>query len=70
MKNLLAALASFFIPGLGQLCRMRIFSAIFWFVAASIAHGFGWSLLSGTGYAWVPPFIVHVFSAMNAAKSR
>lgn len=54
--NVLAALASFFIPGLGQLLQGRIFMAIVHFVFA----GFLWIFLLG--------WIVHLWSILDAAK--
>ncbi len=35
-NNVLAALASFFIPGLGQLCQGRLLSALFWCVISGL----------------------------------
>lgn len=54
--NVLATLASFFIPGLGQLLQGRIFMAIVHFVFA----GFLWIFLLG--------WIVHLWSILDAAK--
>jgi len=54
--NVLAALASFFIPGLGQLLQGRILMAIVHFVFA----GFLWIFLLG--------WIVHLWSILDAAK--
>lgn len=45
--NVLAALASFFIPGLGQLCQGRLLSALFWFVISSLLW---WVLLGWLGH--------------------
>jgi TM2 domain-containing membrane protein YozV len=56
--NVLAALCSFFIPGLGQLLQGRLFTALIHFVAAGIFWIFylGW--------------IVHIWSAFSAAIYR
>jgi TM2 domain-containing membrane protein YozV len=35
--NVIAALCSLFVPGLGQLIQGRLLSALFWFIAACIA---------------------------------
>ena len=56
--NVIAALASFFIPGLGQLLQGRLFMAIFMFVLA----GFLWLLLLG--------WLVHLWSILDAALWR
>jgi TM2 domain-containing membrane protein YozV len=58
--NVIAALASFFIPGLGQLIQGRMMKAIVMFVLAAIL----WWFLLG----WV----IHLWSILDAAlwKSR
>ena len=53
--NVIAALASFFIPGLGQLLQGRLFAAIVQFVLAIAL----WIVLLG----WA----VHLFSIVDAA---
>jgi TM2 domain-containing membrane protein YozV len=54
--NVIAALASFFIPGLGQLLQGRVGIAILQFVLAAIL----WFLLLG--------WIIHLWSIIDAAK--
>jgi TM2 domain-containing membrane protein YozV len=57
--NVIAALASFFIPGLGQLIQGRFFAALFFFVLCSIMWVFllGWliHLLAVLDAAWYKP---------------
>ena len=53
--NVLAALASFFVPGLGQLLQGRLLMAIFQFVLAAVL----WFVLLG----WA----VHLWSVLDAA---
>ncbi len=58
--NVLAGLASFFIPGLGQLVQGRVLAGFIHFVAAGVFWFFlmGWvvHLLSAVGAAmWKPP---------------
>jgi TM2 domain-containing membrane protein YozV len=53
--NVIAALASFFIPGLGQLLQGRLLMAIFQFVLA----GALWVVLLG--------WLVHLWSVLDAA---
>jgi TM2 domain-containing membrane protein YozV len=53
--NVIAALASFFIPGLGQLLQGRLFIAIVQFVFAAVL----WLILLG----WV----IHLWSIIDAA---
>ena len=54
--NVLAALCSFFIPGLGQLLQGRLFMAIVQFVLAAVL----WFFLLG--------WIVHIWSIIDAAR--
>ena len=56
--NVLAALCSFFIPGLGQLLQGRLLVAIFMFGLASLL----WLVWLG----WV----IHLWSILDAAKYR
>lgn len=53
--NIIAGLASFFIPGLGQLVQGRILSALFFFLLGC----FLWFFALG--------FIAHIWSAISAA---
>ena len=53
--NVIAALASFFIPGLGQLLQGRLIIAIVMFVGAAVL----WFLLLG--------WLVHLWSVLDAA---
>ena len=59
--NVIAAVASFFIPGLGQLVQGRIFAALFYFVLAGAIHVFTLGLLGWIG---------HVVAAIDAAVYR
>lgn len=54
--NVLAALCSFFIPGLGQLLQGRLLMALVMFVLASAL----WFILMG----WV----IHLWSIIDAAR--
>lgn len=53
--NVISALASFFIPGLGQLLQGRLLPAILFFVSAALL----WIILLG--------WIMHVWSILDAA---
>jgi TM2 domain-containing membrane protein YozV len=53
--NVIAALCSFFIPGLGQLVQGRLLMAIFQFVLAAAL----WLILLG--------WIIHLWSILDAA---
>lgn len=56
--NVISALASFFIPGLGQLIQGRLFAAAFFFVAAFVL----WFILLG--------WIIHLWAILDAALYR
>lgn len=53
--NVIAALASFFIPGLGQLIQGRLIPAILFFVTAAVL----WVILLG--------WIMHLWAIIDAA---
>ncbi|HEY8900891.1 MAG TPA: hypothetical protein VIM61_10815 [Chthoniobacterales bacterium] len=53
--NVIAALASFFIPGLGQLIQGRLLPALLFFVAAAAL----WVILMG--------WIIHLWAIIDAA---
>ena len=56
--NVIAAVCSFFIPGLGQLVQGRLLAAFLFFVAAGVL----WVVLLG----WV----MHLWSVIDAARWR
>ncbi len=56
--NVIAALCSFFIPGLGQLIQGRLFKAIVQFVLAGVL----WFFLLG--------WIIHLWSILDAATFK
>ena len=63
--NVIAAICSLFIPGLGQLVQGRLLSAIFWFLSACVAFGITWLItLSLLPFGW---FLVSIFSSLSAA---
>jgi TM2 domain-containing membrane protein YozV len=56
--NVIAALCSFFIPGLGQLLQGRLFVALIQFVLAGVL----WFFLLG--------WLIHLWSTIDAAVYR
>jgi TM2 domain-containing membrane protein YozV len=56
--NVIAALASFFIPGLGQLIQGRLLMALLHFVLAALL----WIILLG--------WLIHLWSIVDAALYR
>ena len=66
--NVIAALCSFFVPGLGQLIQGRVLSALGWFLFACVAFVLTWLItLTLLPFGW---FLVSVFSCINAAMFR
>lgn len=57
--NVIAAICSFFVPGLGQLVQGRIFAALLMFVLAGLV----WFLSVGT-LGWV----MHIVACVEAAR--
>ncbi len=63
--NVIAAICSLFIPGLGQLVQGRILSALFWFALACIGFAITWVItLSLLPFGW---FVVSIMACINAA---
>ena len=56
--NVIAAVCSFFIPGLGQLVQGRVIAALLHFVLAALL----WVILLG--------WIVHLWSIIDAARFK
>jgi hypothetical protein len=66
--NVIAAICSLIIPGLGQLVQGRLLSALSWFVLACVAGAVSWVItLSLAPFGWL---LVSIFSAINAATFR
>ncbi len=63
--NVLAAICSFFIPGLGQLVQGRIMSAILFFVGMIISWALVYILI---GWLMVP--VVYIWCIIDAAKYK
>lgn len=65
-KHGIPALISFFIPGLGQLIKGHIFSALFFFVVCGVtAFLFAWTII----FSFIP-FIFWVWNVYNAYNSN
>ena len=66
--NVIAALCSLFIPGLGQLVQGRLGSALLWFLLACVAFAITWVITLATfPFGW---FVISVFACVNAALYR
>jgi len=63
--NVLAAICSFFIPGLGQLVQGRLLAAILFFVGMAVSWALVWILV---GWILVP--IVYLWAIIDAARYK
>jgi len=63
--NVLAAICSFFIPGLGQLVQGRVFAAILFFIGMIVSWALTWIVI---GWVMVP--IVYLWCIIDAARYR
>lgn len=63
--NVIAAICSFFIPGLGQLVQGRILAALLFFVVAAISAGL---MVLVIGYILYP--IIWLWGIIDAARYR
>jgi TM2 domain-containing membrane protein YozV len=61
--NVISALASFFIPGLGQLLQGRVLPAVIFFLVVVVGYALWWLLFIPA----VIGFIAHVWSIIDAA---
>ena len=59
MENMIAGLASFFIPGLGQLLQQRYLTAVIYFIVAGVV----WWTTLGT-FGWV----VNIIACISALR--
>lgn len=60
--NVIAALASFFIPGLGQLVQGRILAAAFFFLTTAALYFTSFLLIP-----WPFAILIHLWAIINAA---
>lgn len=63
--NVIAALASFFIPGLGQLVQGRLASAAFFFVITAVGYALWFLIVTAVVAA-----LVHLWAIVDAAVYR
>lgn len=63
--NVIAAVCSFFIPGLGQLVQGRILAALIFFVFAAGSYGLGFLI-----FPLVIGAIFHIWSIIDAARFK
>ena len=66
--NVIAAICSLLIPGLGQLVQGRLMSALGWFLVACVFGALTWlATFSLAPFGWV---VVSIFSAVSAATYK
>lgn len=66
--NIIAAICSLIIPGLGQLVQGRVLSALMWFLAGCVAWLVTWVItFSLLPFGWL---LVSIISCINAATYR
>ncbi len=63
--NVLAAICSFFIPGLGQLVQGRIMKAIMFFVVTAIGYALTATVI--LFFMWIVAAIFHLWAIIDAA---
>ena len=64
--NVIAAICSFFIPGLGQLVQGRIMKALLFFVATAVSYALGATVI--LFFMWFVGAIFHLWAIIDAAK--
>ncbi len=60
--NVIAAVASFFIPGLGQLVQGKLLLAVFLFAVCGIGYFLWWLVIPG-----IVAVVAHLWSIIDAA---
>ncbi|AWL10837.1 hypothetical protein HMF8227_00331 [Saliniradius amylolyticus] len=66
--NVLAAICSFFFPGLGQLVQGRILAALLFAVLTYGSYALAATVI--LIFMWVPGVIFHLWAIIDAAKFR
>lgn len=64
--NVLAAICSFFIPGLGQLVQGRILAALLFFLFTSACYALAATVIFI--FMWIPGVLLHLWSIIDAAR--
>ena len=66
--NVIAAICSFFIPGLGQLVQGRIMAVLMFFIICAVRYALSATII--LIFMWVVGAIFHLWSIIDAAKFR
>lgn len=67
-SNVIAAICSFFIPGLGQLVQGQIFKALIFFVVTAVCYGLASTVI--LFFMWFVGALVHLWAIIDAAIYR
>jgi len=65
--NVIAAVCSFFVPGLGQLVQAQILKALFFFVVCGVLYTLSVVTL---GLTWILGALFHLWAIVDAATFR
>lgn len=66
--NVIAAICSIFIPGLGQLVQGRLLMALFFFLGTSICYALAATVI--LIFMWIPGALLHLWAILDAARFR
>lgn len=66
--NVIAAICSFFIPGLGQLVQGNIMKALMFFLICMVCYGLTWTVI--LAILWPVGAVFHLWSIIDAAKYK
>ncbi|MBT0587702.1 hypothetical protein [Alteromonas oceanisediminis] len=66
--NVIAAICSFFIPGLGQLVQGRILAALMFFLIVGACYGAAATVI--LFFLWPVGAVFHLWSIISAARYR
>lgn len=66
--NVLAAICSFFIPGLGQLVQGRVMKALMFFVVTAVCYALVATVI--LFFMWLPGAIFHLWAIIDAATYK
>lgn len=66
--NVLAAICSFFIPGLGQLVQGRIMKALMFFVVTAVCYALTATVI--LFFMWIVAAIFHLWAIIDAATYK
>jgi len=66
--NVLAAICSFFLPGLGQLVQGRIGKALMFFIVTGASYALGATVI--LFFMWIVAIIFHLWGIIDAATYK